>query len=148
MVQLLACTRSPHVDIMYSLNSYFYSSSKQKLGEGLAKLRTAREAPSDCMCPPGRCKRTGTANARLLGSCLLAGPTPLSSSSPILYIPPYQGKCAEKWGFSKLKHSLVLETGNFFHCLALACLQIKEFEVWTKAEFGYKNKRANSFPRL
>ncbi|XP_063205528.1 collagen alpha-1(XXIII) chain-like [Chroicocephalus ridibundus] len=25
---------------------------REKLGEGLAKLRTAREAPSDCTCPP------------------------------------------------------------------------------------------------
>lgn len=148
MVWLLACTRSPHLDIMSSLNGYFYSSSKQKLGEGLAKLRTAREAPSDCMCPPGRCKRCGTATARLPRSRLLAGPMPLSSSSSTLCIPPYQGKCVKKWFFSKLKRSVVLETVNFFHCLALACLQIKEFEVWTKATFGYKNKRANSFTRL
>lgn len=146
---MLACTRRPPLDQICSLISYFYSFSKQKLGEGLAKLRTAREAPSDCMCPPGRCKRTGTANTRLLRSRLLAGPTPLSSSSPILYIPLYQGKCVKKWDFfSKLKPSLVLETANFFHCLALACLQIKEFEVWTKATFGYKNKRTNSFTRL
>ncbi|CAM9480882.1 unnamed protein product [Bubo scandiacus] len=26
--------------------------------------------------------------------------------------------------------------------------EIKEFEVWTKAMFGYKNKRVNSFTRL
>lgn len=146
MLWLLECTHSTRLDIMYSLNGYFYSSSKQKLGEGLAKLRTAREAPSDCMCPPGRCRRIGTANARLPGSRRLAGPTLLNSSS-VLCIPLFQVKCAKKC-FSKLKHSLVFETINFFHCLALACLQIKEFEVWTKVTFGYKNKRVNSFTRL
>ncbi|KAH1166423.1 hypothetical protein KIL84_015595 [Mauremys mutica] len=26
---------------------------REKLGEGLAKLRTVREAPSECVCPPG-----------------------------------------------------------------------------------------------
>ncbi|XP_033373667.1 collagen alpha-1(XXIII) chain-like [Parus major] len=26
---------------------------REKLGEGLVKLRAAREAPSDCVCPPG-----------------------------------------------------------------------------------------------
>ncbi|XP_061208127.1 pro-resilin-like [Neopsephotus bourkii] len=46
---------------------------REKLGEGLAKLRTAREAPSDCMCPPGRCKHTSTASTRLPKSCLLTG---------------------------------------------------------------------------
>lgn len=145
-VWLLACTRSPCLGIIYSLNGYFYSSSKQKLGEGLAKLRTAREAPSDCMCPPGRCKRTGTADTGLPGSRLPAAPTTdlLLSDS----VPPYQGKCAKWVFFPSLKRSLVLETVDFCHCLALACLQIKEFEVWTKATFGYKNKRANSSARL
>lgn len=50
--------------------------------------------------------------------------------------------------FPKLKHSVMLETVNFSHCLALACLQIKEFEVWTKATFGYKNKRVKSVTGL
>lgn len=122
MVWLLACTRSPHSDIIYSLNGYFCSSSKQKLGEGLAKLRTAREAPSDCMCPPGRCKRTGTANARLPGSRLLAGLTPPNSSSPILNIPPYQGKRAKKWLFPSWSTLL---------CLRLLLLPLPCFGLFT-----------------
>jgi len=143
---LLARTCSLLLAIVRSLNGCFYSSSEQKLGEGLAKLRTAREAPSDCMCPPGRCKPARprqtarepparwTDAAELLLSYFIYSSVSRKTRQAVV--------------FPKPKHSLVLETVNVFHCLALACLQIKEFEVWTKATFGYKNKKANSFTRL
>lgn len=82
MVWTLACVHGPCLGIMYSLKGCFHSPSKQKLGEGLAKLRTAREAPSDCVCPPGRCQGTRTASATPPRGHLLAAPTPLSSSLP------------------------------------------------------------------
>ncbi|XP_015282519.1 PREDICTED: collagen alpha-1(XXIII) chain-like [Gekko japonicus] len=37
---------------------------QEKLGEGLAKLRTAREAPSECRCPPGPPGRRGKPGRR------------------------------------------------------------------------------------
>ncbi|XP_060096379.1 collagen alpha-1(XXIII) chain-like isoform X1 [Heteronotia binoei] len=37
---------------------------QEKLGEGLAKLRTAREVPSECRCPPGPPGRRGKPGRR------------------------------------------------------------------------------------
>ncbi|XP_065411147.1 collagen alpha-1(XXIII) chain-like [Chrysemys picta bellii] len=37
---------------------------QEKLGEGLAKLRTVREAPSECVCPPGPPGRRGKPGRR------------------------------------------------------------------------------------
>lgn len=148
MVWTLACVHGPCLGIMYSLKGCFHSPSKQKLGEGLAKLRTAREAPSDCVCPPGRCQVPAQPAPHRPGATC--------SLHPRHWAPPFlhdmflfiEENVLRSVFFPELKHSVVLEIVNFSQCLALAYSQIKEFEVWTKAMFGYKNKRLKNLTGL
>ncbi|KAJ7421980.1 hypothetical protein WISP_40044 [Willisornis vidua] len=54
---------------------------REKLGEGLAKLRTAREAPSDCLCPPGSAELERELGSEMSDS---AGPSPIGANHEFL----------------------------------------------------------------
>lgn len=144
MVWMLPCVHSPCLGLMYSLKGCFHSPSKQKLGEGLAKLRTAREAPADCVCPPGECQ--GTSIATLPQGCLPAAHT--TESPLLLCVFLFLQENVLRSVFSLAEALLCLRLVNVSQRLALACLQIKEFEVWTKVTFGYKNKRVKNLTGL
>lgn len=101
MVWTLPCVHSPCLAVMYSLKGCFPSPSKQKLGEGLAKLRTVREAPADCVCPPGECQGTSTATPPR--GCLPAAHT--TESPLLLYGLLFLQENVLRCVFPELKHS-------------------------------------------